>query len=56
MVHDKGDLKKQIRELKAQRSNLIESKDHKGLKAVRRQIHGLKRLIKKMHVAAEVVG
>ena len=27
-----------------------------GLKDVRRQIHGLKRLIKKMHVAAEVVG
>jgi hypothetical protein len=56
VVHDKGDLKKKIRELKTQRSNLIESKDHKGLKDVRRQIHGLKRQIKKIHLATEVVG
>ena len=52
-VHSKSDLKHQIHELKAERNKLIESQDHKGLKVMRRKIHGLKRQIKKMHLAAQ---
>ncbi len=55
-VHDKGDLKLKIRELKVERNKLIEAHDHKGLKVVRRQIHGLKRQIRKIHLAAAKVG
>ena len=55
-VHDKGDLKLQIRKLKVERNKLIETHDHKGLKTVRRQIHGLKRQIRKIHLAAAKVG
>ena len=52
-VHTKGDLKKQIQELKARRSKLIEAKDNKALKEVRRKVHDLKRQIKKMHLSAQ---
>lgn len=55
-VSDKTELKKKIQELKGQRGALIESKDHKGLKSVRRQIHGLKRQIKKMPTSAKAAG
>ena len=56
VVHTKGDLKVKIRELKVERDKLIEAHDHKGLKHVRRQIHGLKRQIRKIHAATSVVG
>lgn len=52
-IHTKGDLKKQIQELKAQRSKLIEAKDNKALKELRRKVHDLKRQIKKMHLTAQ---
>ena len=52
-VQSKSDLKRQLRELKSQRNQLIEAHDHKGLKAVRRKAHGLKREIKKIHLAAQ---
>ena len=52
-VHSKSDLKHQIQELKAQRAKLIEAHDHKGLKAVRRKVHGLKRQIKRIHTAVQ---
>ena len=55
-VHTKGDLKLKIRELKVERDKLIEAHDHKGLKQVRRQIHGLKRQIREIRSAAPVVG
>ena len=55
-VHTKGDLKLKIRELKIERDKLIETHDHKGLQQVRRQIHGLKRQIRKIHAATTVVG
>jgi hypothetical protein len=52
-VHSKSDLKLQLRELKSQRAKLIEVHDHKGLKEVRRKAHGLKRQIRKIHLAAQ---
>ena len=55
-VDSKSELKSQIHELKAERNQLIESHDHKGLKVVRRKIHGLKRQIKKLHLAAPKAG
>ena len=55
-IHSKDDLKKKIRGLKGERDKLVEAKDHQGLKNVRRQIHGLKRQIKKIHLAAPKVG
>jgi hypothetical protein len=53
IVHTKSELKHQIRELKSKRDELIAAKDRKGIKQVRRQMHGLKRKIKKMHKTAE---
>jgi hypothetical protein len=47
---DKDAVKAQIRELKAQRAALIEAKDSKQLKTVRRKIRGLKRKIRKATV------
>ena len=51
-VDTKGELKRQIRELKARRAGFIAAHDHKGLKQVRRKVHGLKRQIRKIHAAA----
>ena len=55
-VQTKSDLQLSIRELKVERDKLIETHDHKGLKHVRRQIHGLKRQIRKIHRATLVGG
>lgn len=55
-VHDKADLKLQIRALKLERARFLEAHDHKGLKEVRRKIRGLKRRIRKIHALAPVVG
>ena len=44
---DKGAIKSQIRELKTQRDDFIKAHDHKELKRVRREIHRLKRTIRK---------
>ncbi len=52
--HSKSDLKHQIRDLKLERAKYSEAHDHKGLKQVRRQIHGLKRKIRKMHLVAHL--
>jgi hypothetical protein len=51
-VQTKGELKNQIQKLKIERDRLIEAHDSKGLKKVRREIHGLKRRIKRLHSTA----
>ena len=48
VVHTKGDLKKKIHTLKAERDKLLGSGDHKALRPIRRQIHDLKRHIRKI--------
>ena len=48
VVHTKGDLKQKIRELKKRSEKMIEAGDHKTLHAVRREIHQLKRRIRKI--------
>ncbi len=47
---DKPGIKAQIRELKSQRDEFIKVHDHKELKRVRREIHRLKRTIRKATV------
>jgi hypothetical protein len=47
---DKGAIKRQIQELKHQRDAALEAHDHDGLKRVRRQIHRLKRRIRRATV------
>ena len=47
---DKSAVKEKIRALKAERAQLIEAKDGKQLKIVRRRIRGLKRKIRKATV------
>jgi hypothetical protein len=42
---DKTTVKKQIRELKAKRDEVLKTHDSKQLKVIRREIHGLKRKI-----------
>lgn len=48
----KTSLKQQIRELRAERDQLLEAHDHKGLKDVRREVHRLKRKIRRIHLVA----
>jgi hypothetical protein len=52
VVHTKDDLKHKIRELKARRDKLVESKDHKALHGVRREMHKLKRQIRRIEQAS----
>ena len=47
---DKAKVKVEIRQLKVQRQTAIDSGDHKELKRIRRQIHRLKRQIRKATV------
>jgi IMP dehydrogenase/GMP reductase len=47
---DKGSIKARIRQLKTQRAAALEAHDHAQLKAVRRNIHRLKRQIHKATV------
>jgi len=47
---DKAAIKRQIQELKLQRDAALEAHDHAGLKRVRRQIHRLKRRIRRATV------
>ncbi len=47
---DKATIKSQIRELKGKRDGAIEGHDHKELKRIRREIHGLKRSLHKATV------
>ena len=47
---DKGKVKEQIRALKAERDQLVETGDSKQLQRVRRKIRGLKRKIRKATV------
>jgi DNA polymerase/3'-5' exonuclease PolX len=47
---DKTKVKAEIRELKQQRQAAIDSGDHKELKRIRRQIHRLKRQIRRATV------
>lgn len=51
-VQTKSELKQQIGQLKTRRNELIEAHDAKALKKVRREIHGLKRKIKRLHGTA----
>ena len=46
----KSEVKAKIRKLKVERDAALEARDHKQLKAVRRQIHGLKRQLRKATV------
>ena len=46
-MQTKAKIKHHIKELKVKRNKLVEAHDHKGLKAVRREIHHLKRKIRK---------
>lgn len=48
VVHTKGELKHQIRDLKVERDKLIAKHDHKALHDVRRKIHRLKHRIRKI--------
>jgi len=47
---DKGEVKSQIRKLKEERAAALQAHDHKRLKVIRRQIHRLKRGIRKAAV------
>jgi len=47
---NKAELKSKIKELKAARNAALEAHDHKELKSVRRQIHGLKRQLRRATV------
>ena len=47
---DKRAIKNQIRELKGKRDVALEAHDHKELKRVRREMHGLKRALHKATV------
>ncbi len=51
VVHTKEDLKHKIHALKDRREKLIAAKDHKALHGVRREIHKLKRQIRKIEQA-----
>ena len=54
VVHTKGDLKHKIHDLKAEREKLIEAEEHKKLHGLRREIHQLKRRIRKIEAASAV--
>ena len=47
---NKPQIKLKIKALKRDRNKALEGRDHKQLKAVRRQIHGLKRKLRKATV------
>ena len=47
---NKGEIKAQIKALKADRDTALEAHDHEGLKLVRRKIHRLKRMLHKATV------
>jgi hypothetical protein len=47
---DKAELKSKIKALKVERDTALEAHDSKQLKVVRRQIHGLKRQLRKATV------
>ena len=51
VVHTKEDLKKKIHELYEKRDVLIQAKDPKGLHSLRREVHMLKRRIRKIEHA-----
>jgi predicted nucleic acid-binding Zn-ribbon protein len=51
VVHTKGDLKKKIHDLHGRREALIQAKDRKGLHSLRREVHQLKRQIRKIEHA-----
>jgi len=50
---DKAGIKAQMKELKKQRDAALEAHDHAQLKTVRRQLHGLRRSLRKAAPAAE---
>ncbi len=49
---DRKAIKGQIKELKAKREKALEGHDHQALKRIRRQIHRLKRKMRKATIAA----
>lgn len=49
---DKAKVKNQMKELKKQRDSALDSHDHARLKAVRRQLHELRRSLRKVAVKA----
>jgi len=51
VIHTKQELKHHIHALKAQRDELVAAHKHHELHAVRREIHDLKRKIKKMETS-----
>ena len=52
VVHTKSDLKHKIRDLKAEREKLVAAHDHQHLHEVRREIHELKHMIRKIEAKA----
>jgi hypothetical protein len=50
---DKAAVKSQMKELKKQRDAALEAHDHAELKKVRRQLHGLRRKLRKAAASAE---
>lgn len=53
IVLTKGEMKHKIRKLKLERGTLIEKHDHRKLHELRRQIHGIKRKIRRIEHQAE---
>jgi hypothetical protein len=49
---DKAGIKTQMKALKAKRNDALEAHDHAGLKTVRRQLHALRRSLRKAAVGA----
>jgi len=49
---DKAAVKAQMKALKVQRNSALESHDHAGLKTVRRQLHELRRTLRKAAIKA----
>lgn len=52
IVHTKSELKHKIHELKAERDKFVETRDHKKLHEIRRQMHELKHTIRKIEAKA----
>jgi len=53
VVQTKDELKHTIHELKAKRDKLLQAHDHKGLHQVRREMHHLKHVIRKIEAAKQ---
>ena len=53
---NKGEIKSRMKDLKKQRDSALEAHDHAQLKTVRRQLHGLRRTLRKAAAGAKKSG